>query len=65
VGQRIFGAFADLITNPGNRDMPSSRQFLAIDELAGFDSLRTGVGSELFIFIEGLRERLLRRDVSG
>jgi hypothetical protein len=45
--------------------MPSARQFLAIDEFAGFDSLPTGIGSGLFIFNEGLGERLLRRDVSA
>ena len=45
--------------------MPSARQFVAIDELAGFDSLRTDIGSGLFIFIEAPRGRLLRRDASG
>src|SRR5580704_11158741 len=65
MGQGIFGAFADLVTNPGDGNMPASCKLFAINELVVFDWPGARRNALLVPFIKRRWQRLLRRDIPG
>jgi hypothetical protein len=65
VWQRILGAPSHLIANPGNRHIPPSRKFAAVDKFVANDSWCLLCATGLFPFNRGLRKPIFGVDIGG